>query len=66
MPSGGGVGGVGHTQMITIDVGGRALHASNRDLVGVMDDMNLGAQEGAAYDDDPDDLLGLMDEANER
>ena len=60
MPSGAGVGGVGTTQTITIDVGGRSLAASNRDLVGVMDDMRLG---GPQDDGDDDDLLGMMDAA---
>ena len=49
------------THTIVIDVGSRQLHASNRDLMGVMDDMNLGA--GPADDEDPDDLLGMMDAA---
>ena len=58
---GGGGGAVGGTHTIVIDVGSRQLHASNRDLMGVMDDMNLGA--GPADDEDPDDLLGMMDAA---
>lgn len=61
MPSGGGGGG-GGTQMIVIDVGGREMQASNRDLVGVMSDMDLRGEGGA--DEDPDDLLGLMDSSN--
>ena len=64
MPGGGGSGGGGGgTQMIVIDVGGRSgMQRSNRDLMGVMDDMNLGAgdQQDA---DDPDDLLSMMDNA---
>jgi len=49
--------------MITIDVGGREMQASNRDLVGVMSDMNLGADEGGGADDD--DLLSMMDRSNQ-
>ena len=60
MPGGGGGGG-GGTQMIVIDVGGRQMQASNRDLMGVMDDMNLGV--GPQDGDDPDDLLSMMDNA---
>ena len=68
MPGGGGPGSVGSTQMIVIDGGrGASLQGANRDLVGVMDDMNLGGGDlgmgGEGADDDEDDLLGLMDAA---
>ena len=42
------------------------MKASNRDLLGVMNDMNLGGGDQGVYgQDDDDDLLGLMDAAEE-
>ena len=58
--------GGGGPPLITIDVSsGREQQASNRGLVGIMDEMNLGAGEQQPYGagDDDDDLLGLMDSA---
>ena len=65
MPGGGGGGGsVGGTQMITIDVG-RDARSRNRDLAGVMEDMQIGGGGGGGggYADDEDDLLSMMDRA---
>lgn len=45
--------------LITIDTGSHALHASNKHLVGIMDDMRIDNSESAGEDD----LLGLMDAA---
>ena len=61
---GGGGGGGGGVPTIQIDAG-RSIASSNRDLLGVMNEMNLDEQGGAGAfaDDDPDDLLGLLDEA---
>ena len=41
------------------DVGSKALEASNRNLVGIMDDLRLPADQTAG----DDDLLGLLDAA---
>lgn len=57
---GGGAGRVGGTQTIVIDVG-KGSNAANRELMGMMDDMNVGDGDGAG--DDPDDLLSMMDSA---
>lgn len=45
--------------LITIDTGSQALHASNKHLVGIMDDMRIDTSGNAGEDD----LLGLMDAA---
>ena len=68
---GGGGDGGGHVPTIVIDSGAKHMHSSNRDLMGVMDDMHLGGDDGrgggGAYgDEDEDDLLGLMDSAQDR
>mmetsp|Transcript_33197 Transcript_33197/g.82857 ORF Transcript_33197/g.82857 Transcript_33197/m.82857 type:complete len:107 (-) Transcript_33197:430-750(-) len=58
----GGGGGGGGIPMITIDVGTRAMQSSNRDLVGIMDDMSV--MEPPAGGAEEDDLLDLLDAAN--
>lgn len=60
--AGGGGGGGGGIPMITIDVGTRAMQSSNRDLVGIMDDMSV--MEPPAGGAEEDDLLDLLDAAN--
>jgi hypothetical protein len=58
----GGSGGSGGIPTITIDVGTKALHSSNRNLVGIMDD--LSQMQLPSDVPDSDDLLDLMDAAN--
>ena len=62
--AGGGDGGVGvGTPMIMIDGGGsKALQASNRNLMGIMDELRQPAD--SQLGGDVDDLLGLMDAAD--
>ena len=61
---GGDGGGGGGAPMIMIDVGGKALHASNRNLMGIVDDLRQPVGHGGGGDDS-EDLLGLMDSAQD-
>lgn len=53
----------GGTPMITIDAGTKAQQSTNRDLVGIMGDMSEVSLSAGA--ENPDDLLDLLDAANE-
>ena len=65
IPEGGGGGGAGMgAPVIMIDGGGsKALQASNRNLMGIMDDMRQPGGGALGMGGDDDDLLGLMDAA---